>query len=112
MNPNLKPDEKKEEEKTPLAYKCTSDGKTWVMFKNKRCRYCLPIFDESEVESLKSKPQKTISFDHDIYHFIEKNRDRIKFSDYVNQLLSDMIKQTPKGHLGSLAAEWCEKIER
>ena len=40
-----------------------------------------------------SKPQRTISFDQDIYDFIEENRDRIKFSDYVNQLLSDRIKQ-------------------
>ncbi len=38
------------------------------------------------------KPQKTVSFDQDIFDYINKNRDRIKFADFMNQLLSDHIK--------------------
>jgi hypothetical protein len=36
----------------PVAFKCTSDGKTWAIFAKKTCRYCLPIFEQNELDRL------------------------------------------------------------
>lgn len=42
---------KPEPVKIPLAWKCTLDGKYWAQSPEKKCRYCLPIYDEKELLS-------------------------------------------------------------
>ena len=39
-------------ERKIIGWRCTADGKYFAEFENKRCRYCLPIY-ESEFDGLK-----------------------------------------------------------
>ena len=50
MDLSKQPTETKEAIKTPLAWKCTADGNHWKQSKEKKCRYCLPIYDKNELE--------------------------------------------------------------
>lgn len=37
-------------DRTVFGYKCTIDGgKTWAYSLTKKCRYCLPVYNEQEV---------------------------------------------------------------
>lgn len=38
-----------EPELKPLAWKCTADGEYFAQFPDKRCKYCLPIYDPAEL---------------------------------------------------------------
>ena len=39
---SIEPEEK--EKQNIVGWKCTADGKHWAEFKEKKCRYCLPVF--------------------------------------------------------------------
>ena len=49
MDLSKQPETKTTEIKKPLAWKCTSDGEHWKQSKDKKCRYCLPIYDEVDL---------------------------------------------------------------
>lgn len=51
MDYSKQPTETKELSKMPLAWKCTIDGKHWKQSKEKKCKYCLPIYDKAELEA-------------------------------------------------------------
>jgi len=44
--------ETKEETRTVLAYKCTTDGKFFAYYKKPKCRHCLPVYDQSEIDAV------------------------------------------------------------
>jgi len=59
MDLSKQPETKTMEFKKPLAWKCTSDGEHWKQSKDKKCRYCLPIYDEADLldKAYKDKPK-------------------------------------------------------
>jgi len=44
--------------KPVLAWKCTTDGKFWKVSGEKKCEYCLPIYNKHELAMLKNKERK------------------------------------------------------
>ena len=53
MDTSIKPKaEPKEETRIPLAYKCTTDGKFFTYYKNPKCKYCLPVYDQAEIDAV------------------------------------------------------------
>lgn len=35
----------------PLAWKCSSDGIHYAAFTKKRCKFCLPMYEQKELDS-------------------------------------------------------------
>jgi len=50
-----KPIEQEANKKQPLAWKCSSDGKHYALFDHKKCRYCLPVYEQAELAKLRAR---------------------------------------------------------
>ena len=40
------------ETKEPLGWKCSCDGKYYALFDRKTCKYCIPIYEQDEIDKL------------------------------------------------------------
>ncbi len=38
--------------KEPIGWKCSADGKHFVASTQKKCKYCLPIYEQAELNKL------------------------------------------------------------
>lgn len=47
--------EETKEARSPIGYKCKVGDNPWVFFREKTCRYCIPVFDASEKSALQGK---------------------------------------------------------
>jgi hypothetical protein len=47
MDTSIKVSESQPEKKI-IGWECSTDGKHFVQFPEKRCRYCLPVYEDDE----------------------------------------------------------------